>query len=130
MKSLNSILKVALLQTKCVANKQSNLQSIEQAVLEAAQNKAKICFLGEIVNSPYDKKYMREYAEDLGNSETLQLLQKLSKQFGIYTISTIPEKGKTGKLYNTGIVVNMPLMQDLTEWRVAYEDEQGSFVRH
>lgn len=130
MKGLSTMLKVALLQTKCIANKQSNLQSIEQAILEAAQNKARICVLGEIVNSPYDKKYMREFAEDLQKSETLDLLKKLSKQCGLYTVSTIPEIGQEGKLYNTGIVVELSLNSDFPEWRADRQDEQDPSIRH
>lgn len=56
---MNKLLKIALLQTKCIGNKEANLQYIEAAIKEAARNKAKLCVLGEIVNSPYDKKYMR-----------------------------------------------------------------------
>lgn len=87
---MNSLVRIALLQTKCVGNKEANLKHIEAAVREAARNQAKMCVLGEIVNSPYDKKYMREFAEDLNDSPTLRLLQSLSKECGVYTVCSVP----------------------------------------
>ncbi|CAN5951090.1 unnamed protein product [Sphagnum jensenii] len=102
---MNSLVRVGLLQTKCIGNKEANLKYIEAAVREAAHNQAKMCLLGEIVNSPYDKKYMGEFAENLNDSPTLRLLQSLSKELGLYTVCSLPERAESGKLYNTGLVV-------------------------
>lgn len=98
-------MRIALLQTKCIGNKEANLQFIEAALREAAKNQAKFCVLGEIVNSPYDKKYMVEFAEDISDSRTLRLLKSLSKELGLYTVCSIPARAEGGKLYNTGLVV-------------------------
>lgn len=49
---------------------------------------------------------MREYAEEIENSETLRIIQEQTKQHKMYAVCTIPERAKTGKLYNTGLVVS------------------------
>ena len=59
---MQRLIKVALLQTKCTTEKAKNLQIIEAAFKEASQNQPKICVLGEIVNSPYNKQYMTQFA--------------------------------------------------------------------
>ena len=102
---MNHLIKVALLQTKCVADKAKNLEYIESAFNEASKEAPKICVLGEIVNSPYDKKYMTEYAEEFDKSETLGLLKRLSKKHGVYTVTTIPERASSTQLFNTGVAV-------------------------
>lgn len=54
METLKSF-KLAVLQTKCVGDKQSNLSFISEALHEAGANGAKMVVLGEICNSPYNK---------------------------------------------------------------------------
>ena len=59
---MQRLIKVALLQTRCTTEKAKNLQFIEAAFQEASQSQPKMCVLGEIVNSPYTKKYMTKFA--------------------------------------------------------------------
>lgn len=63
MQGLKSF-KLALLQTKCIPNKESNIQYIREALQTAGQNGAQVSVLGEICNSPYTKEYMIKFAED------------------------------------------------------------------
>lgn len=112
---MKNVLRIALLQTSCTADKQSNLRSIAAAVREAAGNRAQMCLMGEIVNSPYDRQYMSKFAEDLTDSPTLRLLQQLSKECGVYTVCSIPERRQDGVLYNTGIVVMLQNTVDISE---------------
>lgn len=61
--------------------------------------------LGEIANSPYNKEYMTKFAESFEDSETLNLFKKLSKQYQVYTIASIPERTNGAQLYNAGVAV-------------------------
>lgn len=63
--------KLALLQTKCIPNKESNINFIKEALENAGKQGANVSVLGEICNSPYTKQYMIDYAEDFNNSPTL-----------------------------------------------------------
>lgn len=54
--------RLALLQTKCVPNKEQNIQFITQALTDAGHNGANVSILGEVCNSPYVKNYMHEFA--------------------------------------------------------------------
>lgn len=76
MQSLKSF-KLALLQTKCVTNKQSNIQFIREALQTAGQNGAQISVLGEVCNSPYTKDYMVKFAEDFEDSQTLKAIKEV-----------------------------------------------------
>lgn len=50
---------------------------------------------------------MTKFAESFDNSETLTLFKKLSKQYKVYTIASIPEKAGENTLYNAGIAVDL-----------------------
>ncbi len=67
--------KLALLQTKCVTNKEANIKYISEALETAAKNGANVSILGEVCNSPYTKDYMVKFAEDFSNSQTLKAIQ-------------------------------------------------------
>ena len=54
--------KLAILQTRCVADKAANIGHISEALATAGKNGANVSVLGEICNSPYVKKYMHEFA--------------------------------------------------------------------
>lgn len=67
--------KLALLQTKCVPNKEQNINFIKEALGNAGKNGANVSVLGEICNSPYTKAYMHAFAEDFEDSPTLNAIK-------------------------------------------------------
>ena len=97
--------KLALLQTKCVANKEANIKYISEALEKAAENGANVSILGEVCNSPYTKEYMLKFAEDFSNSPTLNAIQAICKKSSMYAIGSIPRKCEE-KYFNTAFVVN------------------------
>jgi omega-amidase len=97
--------RLAVLQTRCVANKEQNIQFITKALAEAGSNGANVSVLGEICNSPYVKSYLQEFAEDFDNSPTIKAIQQQSLQYKMYTIGTISRKAND-KLFNTAFVIN------------------------
>lgn len=91
MQSLQKF-KMALLQTKCVTNKASNLQYINEALQTAGKNGANVSILGEVCNSPYTKDYMISFAEDFNDSPTLNVIKKACSETKMYAIGSIPRK--------------------------------------
>ena len=71
----NRIFKLAVLQTRCVTNKEANIKYISEALHTAGDNGAKISVLGEVCNSPYTKDYMVKFAEDFNDSQTLKVIK-------------------------------------------------------
>jgi omega-amidase len=58
----------------------------------------------ECFNSPYGTKFFPQYAEEVPQGETSQLLSNISKELGIYLIAgSIPET-KDNKLFNTSTI--------------------------
>lgn len=70
------LLKLAVLQTKCVTNKDLNIKYISEALRQAGQNGANISVLGEVCNSPYTKDWMVKFAEDFDHSPTLAAIKE------------------------------------------------------
>ena len=98
--------KLAMLQTRCVANKEQNIQFISQALGKAGEGGANVSILGEICNSPYVKNYFKEFAEDFNNSPTLNAIKEQSTKHSMYTIGTIARKAPNDKVFNTAFVIN------------------------
>ena len=98
--------RLAMLQTRCVANKEQNIQFISKALTEAGKGGANVSILGEICNSPYVKQYFIEFAEDFSNSPTLNAIKEQSVKYNMYTIGTIARKAANQKLFNTAFVIN------------------------
>ncbi|ORY96443.1 carbon-nitrogen hydrolase [Syncephalastrum racemosum] len=94
--------KLALIQLgNTGADKAHNIQHARSKVLEAAQNGANVVVLPECFNSPYGTQFFDEYAEELSNSPTVNMLSSVAKETGIYLFGgSIPERSG-GKLYNT-----------------------------
>ena len=62
--------------------------------------------LPECFNSPYGTKYFPEYAEEIPNGESFEMLSKAAKENNIFLIGgSIPERSD-GKLYNTCCIFN------------------------
>jgi omega-amidase len=58
----------------------------------------------ECFNSPYGTKFFPQYAENIPEGETSQILSRISKELGIYLIAgSIPER-KDDKLFNTSTI--------------------------
>lgn len=84
--------KLALLQTRCVTNKNSNIQFITEALKTAGDNGANVSVLGEVCNSPYTKDYMVQFAEDFDQSPTLTAIKEVCSDKKMYAIGSIPRK--------------------------------------
>ena len=62
--------------------------------------------LPECFNSPYGTKYFPEYAEEIPNGESYEMLSKAAKENNVFLIGgSIPERSD-GKLYNTCCIFN------------------------
>lgn len=97
--------RLAVLQTRCVPNKNENITHITTALDTAGKNGANVSILGEICNSPYVKKYMHEYAEDFNDSPTLKAIQQRCSEHKMYAVGSIPRK-EGEKYFNTAFVIN------------------------
>lgn len=106
-KVLSKALKVALVQLPVTADKAKNLATISSRVAEAASNGAKLVVLPECFNSPYAVTAFPQYAEQIPQGETTQLLSKLAAEKNIFlvggSIPEIDESSGTKKYFNTNI---------------------------
>jgi len=103
----SKVFKSALCQVKQALNKAETLNNARIQIEEAANNNAKVIFLGECFNSLYTKKHLSASAETIDETkpgETLEFLKNISKKTGTYIVAgSIPEKGEDGKLFNTAL---------------------------
>lgn len=100
------MLKIALCQTKVVDNLDANIENAYRKISRAAYNGAKIVALGEMFDCPYSGRYFSIYAEEEEKSSALKMLQRVSREWGIYTVGgSIPELA-AGKVYNTSYIFN------------------------
>lgn len=100
------MVKIALCQTKVMDNMVANVENAYRKISRAAYNGAKIVALGEMFNCPYSGRYFSIYAEEEEKSRALKMLEKVSREWGIYIIGgSIPELD-AGKVYNTSYVFN------------------------
>jgi len=94
--------RLALVQLAVGSDKSANLKNATKLIEDAAKAGAKVVGLPECFNSPYGLQYFSEYAEEIPNGTTCQLISSLAKQLKIYIIAgSIPERGEDSKLYNT-----------------------------
>ena len=98
--------KLAICQMKVVDDKKLNINKAVSMIKTAAQKKANLIILPEMFNCPYDISKFREYAEKKEDSETLEAISKVSKEFGVHIIAgSIPEL-ENEKIYNSSFVFN------------------------
>ncbi|EYE89050.1 carbon-nitrogen hydrolase [Fervidicella metallireducens AeB] len=100
------MLKVALCQTLVSDKKLNNLENAYRKISRAAFNGAKIVSLCEMFNCPYSGQYFRINAEEEDDSQSVDMLKKVAKEWQIYVVGgSIPELCEN-KVYNTSYVVN------------------------
>jgi predicted amidohydrolase len=98
--------KIALCQMMVTDDKSKNLAKAEEMVRAAASYGARVCFLPENWNAPYDVKRMRSYAEP-ADGPTVRFMADLSRALNIYLIGgSIPELDSADNtaMYNTSFV--------------------------
>lgn len=99
-------LRVGLIQLAVGSCKKTNLSAAAGLIQKAKQQGAELVTLPECFNSPYGTKYFPEYAEEIPNGESFEMLSKAAKENDIFLIGgSIPERSD-GKLYNTCCIFN------------------------
>jgi predicted amidohydrolase len=98
------LIKVALAQINVADDKKKNVADACSMISTAAANGAIIVALGEMFNCPYSGRYFSDFAEEMGNSYTLNKISKTARDNGVYVIAgSIPERDGE-KVYNTSFV--------------------------
>lgn len=101
--------KVGLVQTRCGADVQANIQKAVQSTREAAAKGAQIVCLQELFASVYfcqveDHKYFA-LAEEIPGPTT-ELFCALSRELGVVIIASLFEKRAAGLYHNTAVVID------------------------
>lgn len=103
-------LQVALLQFCSGADKTANLKLVADLVAQAAGHSPKpnLIVLPECFQSPYAVDQFRNYAENIPNGETTNVLSNLAKKFNVNIIGgSYPELDESNNnIYNTSVVFN------------------------
>lgn len=101
-----TILKIALCQLLVKADKQANLNNVQEKLQAAAAQGAQLVVLPEMFNCPYDIHCFQDYAEEIPTGETTKLLASLARTHGLFLVGgSIPER--SGELlYNTSVAFN------------------------
>ncbi|XP_050294997.1 omega-amidase NIT2 [Anthonomus grandis grandis] len=107
MNSIMRTLRAALIQSRVSKSRTENLENAEKLITKAAKTlRANIICLPECFNSPYGTQFFNEYAENIPNGPTCEMLSKAAKDNNIYLIGgTFPEVDNN-KYYNTCTVWN------------------------
>lgn len=94
-------IKLALCQMNVVDDKKANLDKTSSMISQSVDKNADFIVLPEMFNCPYSNDKFIEYAEEEGDSTTLNLISKLASDNKVYILAgSIPEK-EDDKLYNT-----------------------------
>lgn len=101
--------KVGLVQTRCGADVQANIQKAVERTREAAAQGAQIICLQELFSSVYfcqveDHKYFA-LAEEIPGPST-ELFCKLAGELGVVIIASLFEKRAAGLYHNTAVVID------------------------
>lgn len=101
---MNDKIKVALLQTKVVKEKEKNLEHLAELMERLAPEVADLYTLPEMFNCPYSARLFPVNAESDGG-ETWRFCSELAKKHRVYlSAGSIPERGSDGRIYNTAYV--------------------------
>ena len=100
-------MKLALVQLKVTADKAQNLKRACAKIEEACKvGGADLVCLPECFNSPYGTQHFADYAETIPGSST-ETLASAAKDNSCFLVGgSIPERDKSGKLFNTACVFN------------------------
>lgn len=97
-------MKTVQLQTHVYAEKEKNLEQLEEYLEKIREEQADLVTVGEMFNCPYETSHFPVYAEMEGG-ETWRALSRLAAKYQIYlSAGSVPEKDKEGHIYNTAYV--------------------------
>ena len=102
-------LTLALVQTACSADRDSNLTMLTSAITKAANNGARLVLLQELHNSLYFCQTEDTNAFDLAESipgPTTEQLGMLAKELNIVIVSSLFERRASGLYHNTAVVLD------------------------
>ena len=124
-------MKIALLQTLVVMDKQKNIANACAQIREAALNGAKLVILPEMFNCPYSSDYFPSYAEPEGGSSWSAMAQCAADNDVCLVAGSMPEEAN-GKIYNTTYVFD-PAGKQIAKHRKMHlfdvEFDGGQFFR-
>nr|WP_319372416.1 carbon-nitrogen hydrolase family protein [uncultured Methanobacterium sp.] len=96
---------VALCQMYVVEEKSQNITHALEMIDRAASN-ADLVILPEMWNCPYETRLFQDYAEEMGDSPTLDAISKAARDNGVYIVAgSIPEKHEEN-IYNSSFIFN------------------------
>ena len=105
----NRTVKIGLVQMRCTADPDANLQRAIARVREAAQQGAQVICLPELFRSEYfcqSEDHARfELAESVPGPST-EALSRLASQLGVVVIASLFEKRAAGVYHNTAAVLD------------------------
>ncbi len=97
--------RLALCQTPCAMEKETNLSTAERYIADAAAGGADIVMLPEMFNTPYSNRYFRAFSEPAGGP-SWQRLAAAAKEHSVWLIAgSIPELDDD-RVYNTCFIFN------------------------
>jgi len=99
----------ALYQQSCTANRDENLDKINQAIAQAAKKGAQLMLLQELHNSLYFCQTEETRQFDLAETipgPTTQYLSELAKEHNMVIVSSLFEKRAAGLYHNTAVVLD------------------------
>lgn len=96
-------MKIALLQTPVVFDKQKNLENAREQVREAARNGAELVILPEMFCCPYSTAYFADYAEPRGGG-VWQALSDCARENKVCLVGGSMPELEDGRVYNTCFV--------------------------
>lgn len=95
------MLRVGILQTKVVAQKQQNLDNVRRNLDVLKAKEIDIVTLPEMFNCPYSTENFPIYAEEEGG-KSFEFCSNLAKEYQIYlSAGSMPEVDEKGRVYNT-----------------------------
>lgn len=96
--------KVGIIQMSVSIDKKVNIQNANNYIKRISEKKADIIVLPEMFCCPYDSSKFPLYAE-FENESTFSELSKIARKYKIYLVcGSVPEKDRSGKIYNTSYV--------------------------
>lgn len=124
-------MKIALLQTPVVMDKQQNIANACARIREAAQNGAQLVILPEMFSCPYSSAHFPSYAEPEEGSSWSAMAQCAADNGVCLVAGSMPEEAG-GKIYNTSYVFN-PAGKQIAKHRKMHlfdvEFDGGQFFR-
>ena len=97
---------IGICQIKVSSNKQENFTKIRAVIHKLAYSQSKIIILPECWNCPYGIEYFKDYAEDINNSESIELLKELAIKYKLFIIGGSIPTIQEDKIYNTCVCLD------------------------